>query len=95
MKVVVTMKVIHHYQENTKHDWYLNEDGDIDVWQLDEGFHNGPRCRSCGYTFCEHCNPDGYNSMCVRDWHECPRCGTEVRSTQKYCSQCGVKLDWE
>lgn len=29
----------------------------VDQFQLSEGYHNGPRCESCGYEFCEHCTP--------------------------------------
>lgn len=32
------------------------KDGDyIDLFQLDYGYHNGPRCIKCGYSFCMHC----------------------------------------
>lgn len=47
-----------------KHDWVLNEHGDIDFWRLAEGYHNGPECIRCGQTFCEHCSPECYNEEC-------------------------------
>lgn len=47
-----------------KHDWYTDEDGSIDVWRVDSGIHNGPECKRCGYSFCHHCNSDGYGTKC-------------------------------
>lgn len=37
------------------HAWELTEDGDIDFLASGFGYHNGPRCKKCGYSFCEHC----------------------------------------
>jgi hypothetical protein len=37
------------------HEWRRGEDGDIDHWVLDVDHHNGPGCRLCHYSFCEHC----------------------------------------
>jgi len=37
------------------HEWEKNEDGSINIFALDIGHHNGPRCIKCGYSFCEHC----------------------------------------
>lgn len=37
------------------HDWELNDDGEIDFWAYQNGDHNGPRCKKCGYFYCEHC----------------------------------------
>lgn len=31
------------------------------------GYHNGPRCKVCGYYFCEHCNPEGWGTECKPD----------------------------
>jgi len=40
------------------HEWRKNDDGTVDVFGLDDdiGFHNGPICVKCYYSFCEHCN---------------------------------------
>ena len=47
-----------------RHDWYLDDDGLIDIWRLDYGYHNGPECRRCHDSFCHHCEPDCYDSTC-------------------------------
>jgi hypothetical protein len=44
-----------------KHEWIKDEYGDIDTWSNGSDFHNGPRCRLCGFSFCEHCDPKGYD----------------------------------
>lgn len=28
------------------------------------------------------------------DWWDCPKCKGVLKQGDKYCSQCGVKLDW-
>lgn len=40
------------------HVWARDENNHIDVWQLDNDIHNGPRCVNCGRAFCAHCNDD-------------------------------------
>jgi hypothetical protein len=63
-----------------KHRWQKLPDGEINTFADSCGFCNGPRCVECGFSFCEHCNPDGYNSECPgragfqiyiakRNWH--------------------------
>lgn len=47
-----------------KHDLYLDEDGDIDIFRLDEGYHNGPECRRCGDIWCHHCEPNKEDEEC-------------------------------
>lgn len=47
-----------------KHDWYLNEDGRIDIWRLDYGYHNGPQCRRCQEMFCHHCERNRWDEEC-------------------------------
>lgn len=44
-------------QSPKSHDWVRNELGLVDYFQLEAGFHNGPRCERCGEEFCEHCTP--------------------------------------
>ncbi len=47
-----------------KHDWYM-DDGEIDTWRYMQGeYHNGPECKRCGFAFCHHCNPEGYDTKC-------------------------------
>lgn len=47
-----------------KHDWARNEDGSIDIFRLEVGYHNGPECIRCGHIFCEHCRPEDYDEPC-------------------------------
>jgi hypothetical protein len=37
------------------HEWYLNDDGEIDTSAYYEENHNGPMCMRCGYSYCHHC----------------------------------------
>lgn len=47
-------------------------------------------------VFCEHCNPDGYNDTpCVVDYYKCPNCDKKLNIHQKFCDECGTKLDLE
>lgn len=41
--------------EEAGHKLVRNEDGEIDIWQCDSGYHNGPGCEKCHKTWCEHC----------------------------------------
>jgi hypothetical protein len=47
-----------------KHKWQKTQDGKINNWAYSEGYSNGPKCVECGYEFCEHCNPEEYDSEC-------------------------------
>jgi len=40
---------------NRGHIWKTEEDGDVDIFGLEAGNHNGPVCINCGYAFCHHC----------------------------------------
>ena len=31
---------------------------------LSSDYHNGPKCVNCGFEFCEHCSPEGWNTKC-------------------------------
>lgn len=37
------------------HKLVRDEDGEIDIWQYDSGYHNGPGCEKCHETWCMHC----------------------------------------
>lgn len=50
--------------EPIKHEWVKDEYGEIDFFRYEVGYHNGPSCRRCGATFCEHCEPDRVNEAC-------------------------------
>lgn len=41
-----------------KHNWKKNEDGTIDEFAWESGFHNGVICVDCGKTVCVCCHPD-------------------------------------
>lgn len=47
-----------------KHDWYTDEDGEVDIWRVEEGHCNGPECQRCGRSYCHHCRPDCYSEEC-------------------------------
>lgn len=36
------------------HNWQVR-DGEVEMFVLAGGFHNGPSCTRCGYSFCHHC----------------------------------------
>lgn len=39
------------------HTFMLNEFGEPDFWVNAVGFHNGPKCSTCGWSCCVHCTP--------------------------------------
>jgi len=47
-----------------KHDFFKDGQGNIDIWILDYGYHNGPGCRRCEEMWCEHCDPQCYDEEC-------------------------------
>lgn len=47
------------------HNFIRDDDGDIDVFQLDIGYHNGPKCQDCGASFCQHCYPERMDEACL------------------------------
>lgn len=90
---------IHIHEEYSEHDWETDEDGNIDEWVMAYGYHNGPGCKRCGYSFCMHCNPDGWNEKpCVIDYYQCPNCRKRILNNGKnieYCVNCGQEVKWE
>lgn len=57
---------------------------------------DGPMCKRCGYSFCVHCDPDGYDrEPCVIEEYRCPTCSNHVDKTDKHCRYCGQRLKWE
>lgn len=43
------------------------DDGRIDIWVVDEGYHNGPGCKACGRSWCWHCyKPDDVTECSCR-----------------------------
>lgn len=89
-------KVVHFHQEFPDHDWARDEDGKIDEFAMEYEYHNGPYCNRCGYSFCIHCTPNGWNATrCIVDYNTCPTCGGRVVRSQHFCDRCGQELDWE
>ena len=73
---------------------------DINVFAYEYGHHNGPRCKNCGYYFCQHCNSDGWDKEpCTDGRYYCPSCDRvfsieDVENKVNVCSMCGQFLDW-
>ena len=91
------MKPIHIHEEYPEHDWRLTDEGEIDTFASEEGFHNGPLCKRCYHSFCVHCNPDGYTDElpCTVDEWKCPTCEKRLYTGQHFCDDCGTKIDWD
>lgn len=87
---------IHVLEEYPEHDWERNENGDIDDFAYEADYHNGPSCKRCYYSFCMHCDPDGWNKRpCIIDEYKCPRCGRHIGKGTKFCSNCGQAVKWD
>lgn len=57
------------------HDWYEDEDSNVDMTAMMYGAHNGPICKRCGIGICEHCEPDWADAgPCIVDEYTCPSC---------------------
>ena len=41
-----------------KHNWEKDENGNVNEWAWESGFHNGVFCVDCGKSVCVHCDPD-------------------------------------
>ena len=86
---------IHVHEEYPEHDWKLNKDGNPDEFTWDCGFHNGPSCKRCHYSFCIHCKPYGWNDEpCIIDYYKCPGCGKTMSEKTAFCSNCGQEMKW-
>ena len=86
---------VHEHEEYAEHDWEREEDGTIDDFAMEYEFHNGPMCKRCYYSFCVHCDPDGWNKKpCVIDRYKCPSCGSGIVKGTLFCSKCGQAVKW-
>ena len=91
------MKPIHIYEIYSKHDWKLDENGDIDTWAWENGKHHGPVCMRCRSPFCSHCTSHYDDTECEIDEMHCPSCNIEIDwpyELNKFCRNCGQELDW-
>lgn len=96
LKDVTAKPPVHIHEEYPEHDWERDEDGKIDWFALDYGFHNGPGCSRCNYSFCIHCDPNGWNKRpCVIDEYRCPSCGKYVCKGTRFCDICGQGMTWD
>lgn len=76
-----------------KHLWYKNKNGEIDMWRLDIGFHNGPECQVCHAAFCEHCTPNFDDEECDVGHYYCSECkAAQFDNHNTYCPNCGAKM---
>lgn len=83
------------------HDW-IRDGGDIDFFAFESSYHNGPVCKRCGFSYCEHCEEDKSpeyfdkeHPCTIKRW-DCPKCGINLGlSRHNFCSNCGQQLTWE
>jgi hypothetical protein len=59
-----------------KHHWKLDEDGNIDEYAWDQGFHSGVVCVDCGTAVCTNCHPD------YMDLDDCPGAPKKIAYTR-------------
>lgn len=79
-----------------KHLWYKNKNGEIDMWRLDIGFHNGPECQVCHASFCEYCTPNFDDEECDVGHYYCSECkAAQLDNHNTDCPNCGAKMDLE
>lgn len=77
-----------------KHLWYKDDNGDVDMWRVDHGLHNGPECEICGECFCEHCDPDWADDECEIGYYVCSECEQSTKTGDSpYCPNCGARMD--
>lgn len=87
-------EILHIHQEFSEHQWRRTEEGKIDEFAMYVDYHNGPVCERCGYSFCEHCEPNGWDEEpCVIDEYRCPNCNQEIGRSDKCCKYCGQILN--
>lgn len=89
----IPKKPIHIHEEYDKHDWYKDEDGNIDEFAFEWAFHNGVVCKRCQKTYCVHCDPNYDNDKCIVNEYKCPTCSALI-TRSKLCENCGQVLDW-
>ena len=96
LKKQVPLEPIHIHEEYPEHEWETNEKGEIDEFAMDYGYHNGPSCKRCYYSFCMHCEPNGWNDKpCVIDYYKCPKCHKQICKNKAFCEYCGQAVKWE
>lgn len=48
----------------TKHDFYLDDRGEVDEWRHEYDIHNGPWCKLCDEPFCIWCDAEDIEGEC-------------------------------
>lgn len=92
-------KIIYHKYKYPYHKWILNDEGEPDNFAFEYGYHNGYICERCSYSFCEHCEPNGFEKAktipCIVEYYECPSCKKKIHNYKNifYCRYCGQKID--
>lgn len=75
-----------------KHQWERDEDGEVDDWAWESGFHNGVSCEICHKHPCVHCDPDYDENQDCHEHYVCSECGRIALALEPYC-HCGAKMD--
>lgn len=91
----IPKKPEHIIKKYGKHKWRRKENGEIDDFVWDFGYHCGVACEICGKAVCVCCNPD-YDKLedCEEEYWICPSCGKKMYSKSHTYCDCGQKLDW-
>lgn len=78
------------------HNWAKNEDGSIDEFAWEQGYHNGPVCQNCYYSYCINCDEaeEVDKVPCETTEYVCPNCGKFVSTDDHFCSNCGIELEF-
>ena len=96
IKKETPQKVIHYKHTYPSHKWRLNDEGEPDYFAFEVDYHNGYLCERCGYSFCMHCDPDGFDKEpCIVEYSECSSCNKRIVNYKKifYCEYCGWGYD--
>ena len=96
LKKETPQKIFHHEFKYPSHKWKLNDKGEPDYFAWEFGYHNRYLCERCGYSFCHHCDPDGFDKEpCIVEYDECSSCNKRIIGYKRifYCEYCGQKLD--
>ena len=95
------MKIKHSHEEYPEHDWIRDENGEIDLWAWESGYHAGPMCKRCYTSPCCYCETEKEwnKGSCIVDEYVCPKCENKNISNfgtkYNFCPVCGTPLDWE